>query len=28
VSRSEERGYGAAELENMQQGGQRKRWNW
>jgi magnesium chelatase subunit I len=27
VSRSEERGYGAAELENMQQGGQRKRWN-
>ncbi len=27
VSRSEERGYGAAELENNQQGGQRKRWN-
>jgi magnesium chelatase subunit I len=27
VSRSEERGYGAAELETMQQSGQRKRWN-
>jgi magnesium chelatase subunit I len=27
VARSEERGYSAAELETMQQGGQRKRWN-
>lgn len=27
ISRSEERGYGAAELEGLQQSGQRKRWN-